>query len=78
MLKAEVQISVSISSLLPIFMLRRVSQLKDQITPTMAVVSDPKTPDINLYTTQTPNGIKVSIVLEELGFAAFFVLDSFV
>ncbi|KAL6713324.1 Glutathione S-transferase 2 [Lecanora helva] len=26
-----------------------------------------KTPDINLYTTQTPNGIKISIVLEELG-----------
>ncbi|MCJ1454762.1 hypothetical protein MMC28_005115 [Mycoblastus sanguinarius] len=26
-----------------------------------------KTPDINLYTTQTPNGIKISITLEELG-----------
>ncbi|KAL6704074.1 hypothetical protein ACN47E_008737 [Coniothyrium glycines] len=25
------------------------------------------TPDITLYTTQTPNGIKVSITLEELG-----------
>ncbi|KAK0509841.1 hypothetical protein JMJ35_007235 [Cladonia borealis] len=26
-----------------------------------------KTPDIHLYTTQTPNGIKISITLEELG-----------
>jgi hypothetical protein len=24
--------------------------------------------DINLYTTQTPNGIKISITLEELGY----------
>ncbi|MCJ1366586.1 hypothetical protein MMC16_005715 [Acarospora aff. strigata] len=33
----------------------------------MAVVPDKKTPDITLYTTQTPNGIKISIALEELG-----------
>ncbi|KAL8860840.1 MAG: hypothetical protein Q9178_002870 [Gyalolechia marmorata] len=33
----------------------------------MAVVASPKTPDITLYTAQTPNGIKVSITLEELG-----------
>lgn len=26
-----------------------------------------QSPDITLYTTQTPNGIKVSIALEELG-----------
>ena len=26
-----------------------------------------KKPDITLYTTQTPNGIKISIALEELG-----------
>jgi glutathione S-transferase len=26
-----------------------------------------RTPDIHLYTTQTPNGIKISITLEELG-----------
>ena len=26
--------------------------------------------DINLYTTQTPNGIKVSITLEELGYVS--------
>lgn len=25
-------------------------------------------PDITLYTTQTPNGIKISIALEELGY----------
>ncbi len=25
-------------------------------------------PDITLYTTQTPNGIKISITLEELGY----------
>lgn len=30
-----------------------------------------KSPNINLYTTQTPNGIKISITLEELGFAPF-------
>lgn len=28
-----------------------------------------KTPDITLYTTQTPNGIKISIALEELGYS---------
>lgn len=28
----------------------------------------PKQPDITLYTTQTPNGIKISIALEELGY----------
>jgi glutathione S-transferase len=26
-----------------------------------------RTPDITLYTAQTPNGIKISIALEELG-----------
>ncbi|MCJ1356788.1 MAG: hypothetical protein MMC33_006784 [Icmadophila ericetorum] len=33
----------------------------------MAVVFNENIPDINLYTTQTPNGIKISITLEELG-----------
>ncbi|KAA6410394.1 MAG: glutathione S-transferase [Lasallia pustulata] len=33
----------------------------------MAVVLDEKVPDIKLYTAQTPNGIKISITLEELG-----------
>jgi len=33
----------------------------------MAVVFNENSPDISLYTTQTPNGIKVSITLEELG-----------
>ena len=50
-------------------MLSRVSQLARQLnimSPTN------KTPDINLYTTQTPNGIKISITLEELGFASRF------
>jgi glutathione S-transferase len=28
-------------------------------------------PDITLYTTQTPNGIKISITLEELGYVYF-------
>lgn len=28
-------------------------------------------PNITLYTAQTPNGIKVSIALEELGYAVF-------
>jgi hypothetical protein len=27
------------------------------------------TPDITLYTAQTPNGIKISMALEELGYA---------
>lgn len=27
-----------------------------------------QSPDITLYTSQTPNGIKVSITLEELGY----------
>lgn len=45
-------------------MLLRVSQVAKQLS-TMS--SSKKTPDINLYTTQTPNGIKISITLEELG-----------
>lgn len=28
-------------------------------------------PNITLYTTQTPNGIKISIALEELGYGSF-------
>ena len=48
-------------------MLCRVRQLGNHVIPTMAVVSSPKTPDITLYTGQTPNGIKISITLEELG-----------
>lgn len=30
-------------------------------------MSEQQQPDITLYTTQTPNGIKISITLEELG-----------
>jgi len=41
-------------------MTTRLSQLSNQIS--MA-----SHPDIHLYTTQTPNGIKISITLEELG-----------
>ena len=48
-------------------MLHRIAQAQQHLTRTMAVVSAPKTPDINLYTSQTPNGIKISIALEELG-----------
>lgn len=40
----------------------RLIQLNSHITPKMASQSD-----IHLYTTQTPNGIKISITLEELG-----------
>ena len=46
-------------------MLSRVHQLTNQLT-TMS--STEKKPNINLYTAQTPNGIKISITLEELGF----------
>jgi hypothetical protein len=31
-------------------------------------------PNITLYTTQTPNGIKISIALEELGYVNYFDL----
>ena len=48
-------------------MLGHLRQLGDHYIPAMAVVASPKTPDITLYTAQTPNGIKVSITLEELG-----------
>lgn len=48
-------------------MLNRLNQLNKHIPTKMAVVHNKKTPDINLYTTQTPNGIKISIALEELG-----------
>lgn len=55
-------------------MLHRLNQLEKQIGPNgMAVVFDDafddiqNTPDIHLYTEQTPNGIKISITLEELG-----------
>lgn len=44
-------------------MITRLTQLSSQLT-TMATTSRP---DIHLYTTQTPNGIKISITLEELG-----------
>ena len=46
-------------------MLSRVSRLAKQLN---IMSSTKKAPDINLYTTQTPNGIKISITLEELGF----------
>ena len=51
-------------------MLRKLSQLTKQFsssqTSNMAVVFNENTPDITLYTAQTPNGVKVSITLEEL------------
>ena len=43
-------------------MLHRASQITQQFKTTMSR----KTPDIHLYTAQTPNGIKISITLEEL------------
>lgn len=43
-------------------MAERIANLAKQITSKMADKSN-----IHLYTAQTPNGIKVSIVLEELG-----------
>lgn len=42
--------------------MRRLGQLESHLTANMATQSD-----IHLYTAQTPNGIKVSILLEELG-----------
>lgn len=51
-------------------MLHRINQLSNQFNNKMAVVFDENVPDINLYTAQTPNGIKISITLEELGYSA--------
>jgi glutathione S-transferase len=42
-------------------MTTRITQLSQQ------VINMVSRPDIHLYTTQTPNGIKISITLEELG-----------
>lgn len=41
-------------------MTSRLSQVESHLTMSSR-------PDIHLYTTQTPNGIKISITLEELG-----------
>jgi hypothetical protein len=43
-------------------MLARITQIAHQVSSNMATPTD-----IHLYTAQTPNGIKVSILLEELG-----------
>jgi len=51
-------------------MLHRIDQLSSQFINNMAVVFDENVPNINLYTAQTPNGIKISITLEELGYGA--------
>jgi len=45
--------------------LSRLNQLSKQVTANKS--STTKTPNINLYTTQTPNGIKISMTLEQLG-----------
>ena len=45
-------------------MTTRVTQLSSHLSNMAASTSRP---DIHLYTTQTPNGIKISITLEELG-----------
>lgn len=48
-------------------MLPRLEHLGNQLHPVMAADSTPGKSDITLYTGQTPNGIKISITLEELG-----------
>ncbi len=45
-------------------MLHRIAQTTQHLVPANM---PRKTPDIHLYTAQTPNGIKISITLEELG-----------
>lgn len=45
-------------------MTQRLAQISKHLTKA-ATMS--KTPDIHLYTAQTPNGNKISILLEELG-----------
>ena len=49
-------------------MFNRLTQIQNHFTSNMAVVAETQKPDINLYTAQTPNGIKISMTLEELGF----------
>lgn len=44
-------------------MTTRLSQISKQLPNTFTM----SRPDIHLYTTQTPNGVKISITLEELG-----------
>ena len=44
--------------------LNRIDQVKNHLLMSMA---ESKTPNITLYTAATPNGIKISILLEELG-----------
>lgn len=53
-------------------MLRRLTQYTEQFQrPVTTLVNNVKmaapASDITLYTSQTPNGIKISIALEELG-----------
>ena len=45
---------------------QRLKQQTNYLTPA-AAMTDIKRPDITLYTDSTPNGIKISIALEELG-----------
>jgi hypothetical protein len=45
----------------------RLSQVANHLLTSLTPKMAPKNPDITLYTTQTPNGIKISIALEELG-----------
>ena len=42
---------------------------------TVAIMSEAKRPNITLYTDSTPNGIKISIALEELGLVSLSLLD---
>ena len=44
-------------------LLDRVNRIKNHLIDNMA---ESKSPDITLYTAGTPNGIKISILLEEL------------
>jgi len=48
-------------------MTTRLTQLSSQLTSPRNNQSKMAESDIHLYTTQTPNGIKISITLEELG-----------
>jgi len=49
------------------YMTTRLTQLSSQLTSPRNNQSKMAESDIHLYTTQTPNGIKISITLEELG-----------
>lgn len=55
---------------------QNLSHFAAQSRPLSTMSSKTKTPDITLYTAQTPNGVKISMALEELGLVSLFATPS--